>query len=42
MTKHRSFKRLDTAPLATSDMAIRERTGRGWEAWFNCATTERR
>jgi hypothetical protein len=22
-------------PLATSDAAIRERTGRGWEAWFD-------
>src|SRR4051794_4998243 len=23
------------APLVTSDAAIRERTGRGWEAWFD-------
>jgi uncharacterized protein YndB with AHSA1/START domain len=23
------------APLATSDEAIRQRTGRGWEAWFD-------
>ncbi len=23
------------APLATSDATIRERTGRGWEAWFD-------
>ena len=24
-----------TAPLATSDASIRERTGRGWEEWFD-------
>src|SRR5688572_31170273 len=24
-----------TAALATSDAAIRERTGRGWEEWFD-------
>jgi uncharacterized protein YndB with AHSA1/START domain len=26
---------LDRSALATSDAAIRERTGRGWEAWFD-------
>ncbi len=25
----------ETAPLVTSDDAIRERTGRGWEEWFD-------
>jgi uncharacterized protein YndB with AHSA1/START domain len=25
----------DDAPLVTSDTAIRERTGRGWEEWFD-------
>ena len=27
--------RAERAPLATSDEAIRARTGRGWEAWFD-------
>jgi hypothetical protein len=28
-------ERSDGAPLATSDETIRERTGRGWEEWFD-------
>ena len=37
MTRQRSFEagRPGRPPLATSDEAIRRRTGRGWEEWFD-------